>query len=84
MTADEKIISRLRSAARRTPIVRSLVRRRSSRAALAAQVAALQSDLEHVRERHGEQIERLEDLALELVRTSESLRRTLARRDGGD
>ncbi len=51
-------------------------------------VAALghqQAELEHVRERHGEQIERLEQLARELIRTAESLRRASvdAARDAG-
>jgi hypothetical protein len=84
MTADEKIISRLRELARRTPVVRSLLGRRTSRAALAAQLAALQSDLDHVRKRHGEQIERLEDLVGELVHSAESLRRALARQNDGE
>ncbi len=78
MTVDEKINARLRSAARRTPIVRSLLRRR----ALAAEVARLRGDLDHVRERHGEQIERLEDLVRELILTAESLRRALPREPG--
>jgi hypothetical protein len=38
----------------------------------------------HLRERHGEQIERLEELVRELVRTAESLRRARATPlDGG-
>lgn len=44
-------------------------------------VAALgrqQAELEYVRERHSEQIERLEQLARELIRTAESLRRANA------
>jgi SAM-dependent methyltransferase len=51
-------------------------------------VAALrhqQTELEHVGERHAEQIERLEQLARELIRTAESLRRANAdaARDAG-
>jgi 2-polyprenyl-3-methyl-5-hydroxy-6-metoxy-1,4-benzoquinol methylase len=47
-------------------------------------VARLQADLEHVRERHTEQIERLEDLARELILAAEHLRRGVsgAERDG--
>jgi hypothetical protein len=56
-------------------------RRRASKASLAGAVARLQSDFEHVSKRHGEQIERLEDLARELVSTAESLRREIARRE---
>lgn len=61
-------------------------RRRASRASLAAAVARLQSDFEHVSKRHGEQLERLEELARELVSTAESLRREIDRREhrGGD
>jgi hypothetical protein len=58
----------------------SYARRRAREAATAVTVARLQSDFEHVRERHDEQIERLEDLVRELVRTAESLRRAGAAR----
>jgi hypothetical protein len=52
---------------------------------MAATMARLQSELEHVSERHTEQIERLEDLARELVLTAEALRRRVSERDdGGD
>lgn len=56
-------------------------RRRSRKAGLAAAVARLEADFEHVSKRHSEQIERLEDLAAELVRTAESLRREIAERE---
>jgi alanyl-tRNA synthetase len=53
---------------------------------MAASLERLQVDFEHVRERHTEQIERLEDLVRELVLTAESLRRANAPREdsGGD
>ena len=60
-------------------------RRRSRKAELAGALARLQADFEHVSKRHSEQIERLEDLAAELVLTAESLRREIAQgqaRDG--
>jgi hypothetical protein len=79
MTVDEKIIARLRIASHRTPVVRSLLRRRARRAALVAQVSQLQADVDRLSERHGEQIARLEDLVRELVLTAESLRRSLSR-----
>jgi SAM-dependent methyltransferase len=52
--------------------------RRSREAATAATLAHLQADFDHTRERHAEQIERLEDLARELVLTAETLRRRVA------
>ena len=64
-----------------TRISRPFLRRRASRAELAAEVDRLRSDLEHVSERHGEQIERLEDLVRELVLTAESLRRASSQRE---
>jgi hypothetical protein len=45
---------------------------------MAAALGRLQSELEHVGGRHSEQIERLEDLARELVLTAESLRRQIS------
>jgi hypothetical protein len=54
---------------------------------MAAAVGRMEADLEHIRERHTEQIERLEELVRELILTAESLRRsTLASREdrGGD
>ncbi|HEV7528619.1 MAG TPA: hypothetical protein VGO29_06960 [Solirubrobacteraceae bacterium] len=59
-------------------------RRRSSRSNVAARVRRLEADFEHVSKRHSEQIERLENLAEELVRTAESLRREIARREPHD
>jgi hypothetical protein len=46
---------------------------------VAAAVERLEVDLERLRERHTEQIERLEDLVRELVLTAETLRREIAR-----
>jgi alanyl-tRNA synthetase len=47
----------------------------------ATKLQRLQDDFEHVSKRHAEQIERLEDLTRELVRTAESLRREVASRE---
>src|ERR1019366_116281 len=52
-------------------------RRRAMRADVVARLGRLESELKRVRERHEEQIERLEDLARELVLTAESLRRSV-------
>jgi hypothetical protein len=89
MPAENPIIARLRTAASgrsRNPAARGLRRllrplldRRAGRAAMSAEVAGLRADLEHVRERHTEQIERLEDLVRELVLAAESLRRAGSR-----
>ena len=47
-------------------------------------MSRLDAEVRHLRERHGEQIERLEDMVRELVRTAESLRRVSSRPlDGG-
>lgn len=59
-------------------------RYRARQASLAATIGRLEADFEHVRERHTEQIERLEDLVRELVLTAESLRRGASREDGGE
>jgi hypothetical protein len=59
-------------------------RRRARRATAAAALQRLQDDFEHVSKRHGEQIERLEELTRELVRTAESLRREIAQREPRD
>jgi hypothetical protein len=56
-------------------------RRRTQQAQVAAVVERLEADLEHVRKRHTEQIERLEELVRELVLTAESLRRAAAARE---
>jgi seryl-tRNA synthetase len=92
MTADQKITAQARVAGS-TRDARELARRavwrlapgfahrRSRRRGLAAAVERLQADFEHVSKRHAEQIERLEELARELVLTAESLRREIARRE---
>ncbi|HWY19316.1 MAG TPA: hypothetical protein VNY27_11465 [Solirubrobacteraceae bacterium] len=59
-------------------------RYRARQAAAAAALARLQDDFEHVRKRHTEQIERLEDLVRELVLTAEALRRRRAGEDEGE
>jgi SAM-dependent methyltransferase len=74
-------LKRLRERAR--PLARRIVwtaapayaRRRAARADAAVRFAHVESRLKHVDERYGEQIERLEDLARELILTAESLRR---------
>lgn len=53
-------------------------RARSARAGLPAALARVQAEVERLGERHEEQIERLEDLARELILTAESLRRANA------
>jgi hypothetical protein len=60
----------------------SYARYRLRRAETAATIGRLEADCAHVRERHTEQIERLEDLVRELVLAVESLRRSAAARDG--
>lgn len=49
--------------------------RRSARLQALARVGGVEAEVEHLGERHGEQIERLEDLARELILAAESLRR---------
>jgi hypothetical protein len=56
-------------------------RRRSARAEAAAKRGRLEAEVEHIGERHQEQIERLEDLARELISAAESLRRGVADAD---
>jgi hypothetical protein len=53
-------------------------------ASTAAALERLERDVKHVRERHTEQIERLEDLVRELVATAEALRREVARKADAD
>jgi seryl-tRNA synthetase len=95
MTVDDQITAQTRVAgpargvrgrARRAlwRLAPAYARRRSRKAALVATVQRLQADFEHVSKRHGEQIERLEDLARELVSTAESLRREIAQRERRD
>jgi SAM-dependent methyltransferase len=52
--------------------------RRAAHAQAPARLAQLEAELERVGERHTEQIERLEDLARELILTAETLRRGTA------
>jgi hypothetical protein len=74
-----RLRARLREPARRAlwRFAPSYAQRRS----IGARVERLEVDLEHTRKRHTEQIERLEDLARELVQTAESLRREIAQRE---
>jgi 2-polyprenyl-3-methyl-5-hydroxy-6-metoxy-1,4-benzoquinol methylase len=69
--------SRLRTLARTAlwRLAPAYARRRASRADAIARLARVEAAVEHVGERHDEQIERLEDLARELILTTESLRR---------
>jgi alanyl-tRNA synthetase len=55
--------------------VRPYARHRARQAETVTALRRLQADFEHVRKRHTEQIERLEELVRELVLTAESLRR---------
>jgi hypothetical protein len=88
MTVDDQMTThaRARELARRTlwRFAPAVARRRSSSSGLAASVRRLEADFEHVSKRHGEQIDRLEQLARELVATAESLRREIARRGSHD
>ena len=93
MTADDQTtpavqaaqpLPRPRAIARRVlwRVARPYARRRGREAELAAALGRLEADFEHVRERHTEQIERLEELVRELILTAESLRRaTVAQRE---
>ena len=56
-------------------------RRRTREADMARTLARLDADFQHVRQRHTEQIERLEDIARELVLAVEAVRHASARRD---
>lgn len=58
-------------------------RHRARRATDADAMRRLAAELEHVRERHSEQIERLEDLARELVLAVAALQRDAAREHRG-
>ena len=55
----------------------SYARYSARQASTAATIARLEQDFEHIRERHTEQIERLEDLVRELILTAEALRREI-------
>lgn len=78
------VLGRLRAYAKRAvrkmagPYLRQRAR---EEARAAAAVARVQAELDHVGERHGEQIARLEDLVRELIVTAESLRRGIADAD---
>jgi hypothetical protein len=58
--------------------------RYARRRGLFAVVQRLEAEFEHVSKRHTEQIERLEELARELVVTAESLRREIVQREPRD
>lgn len=80
--------SRARAMARRAlwRLAPAYARRRARRLGTRGAVARLDAELEHLRERHSEQIERLEDLTRELVLAVEALRREVervGRRDEG-
>lgn len=78
--------ARVSGAARRMLLraVPPYARYSARQAATAAALQRLENDYEHIRKRHTEQIERLEDLVRELVQAAESLRREVARGDGGE
>jgi hypothetical protein len=73
---------RVRNIARRAlwRVAPAYARSRMREAEMAGALARLEADFKHVRERHTEQIERLEELVHELVLTAESLRRATAER----
>jgi hypothetical protein len=62
-------------------LARPYARRRAREAHMAASLGRLEAQFGHVRERHDEQIERLEELVRELVLTAESLRRASSRHE---
>jgi hypothetical protein len=72
---------RLRETARRTllRVAPAYARRRNREAHVVGAIVRLEADFGHLGERHGEQIERLEELVRELVLTAESLRREIAK-----
>lgn len=59
-------------------------RLRTRQARIETTLQRLEEDLAHVRRRHGEQIERLEELTRELVLAAEALRRDAASRTQRD
>jgi hypothetical protein len=67
---------RLRPLARK--VLGPYLRGRRHEAEMAATLERLQGELKHLETRHGEQIERLEDLVRELIRTAETLRGEIA------
>jgi SAM-dependent methyltransferase len=68
---------RLRPLARRLlwTLAPTYARHRAGRADAAVRLGRVEAEVERLDERHGEQIDRLEDLARELILTAESLRR---------
>lgn len=62
-------------------LARPYARRRAREVQMAATIDRLEADLEHVRQRHTEQIDRLEELVRELILTAESVRRSAAARE---
>ena len=71
-----RLRSLLRTLARR--YAGPYVRQRAREAEMAGSVGRLQAEVKHIGTRHTEQIERLEDLARELVATAEALRRRVS------
>jgi O-antigen chain-terminating methyltransferase len=71
---------RLRALARKLlwRLAPAYARARARRADAISRLGRVEVEAKHLGERHGEQIERLEDLARELVLTAESLRRGVA------
>jgi hypothetical protein len=90
MNADDQTTAQSDAASRRrfrgklrtalAPVLRPYLRHRAE---TVTALARLEAEIGHLRERHTEQIERLEDIARELVLTAEALRRALATREGG-
>jgi hypothetical protein len=81
-----RLRGRLRTAASRI-ILRTApfyARHRVRQARIEVTLARLSADVEYVRERHTEQIERLEELVRELALSAEALRRDIARKERGD
>jgi TnpA family transposase len=76
----QRFSPRLRRVAHRVLwcVARPYARNRMRETEMAAALARLEADFKHVRERHDEQIERLEELAREFVLTAEALRRASA------
>jgi hypothetical protein len=90
MNADDQTTSQSPGASRRRfrrigrrILLRALGPYARHRAETVSTMARLEAELEHVRERHTEQIERLEDLVRELILTIETLRRVVASREDG-
>jgi hypothetical protein len=80
----QRLSVQLRPLARRAlwRLAPSYARSRAARADAVARLGRLERELKRVGERHEEQIERLEDLARELILAVESLRRSVVKLDG--